>query len=130
MVPTTHHRGRKTGYGDRAEYSIQNWGASPFGFLEIEGRVSPSIRILDANRSELGLFRERNAVYSFVRTLLRGTLPNFYICKGQGRSVATASEIYNPLVCRVKLQIDETAHKRMEEFAICCGVWIACTPSF
>jgi hypothetical protein len=128
MVPTKGEK--KTGYGERAEYSVQNWGGTPFGFLEIEGRVNPTIRLMDANRSELGVFNQRNVFYSLIRTLLRQVLPNYYVCKSQGHTLFTASEIYTPIVCRVKIRMNETAHDRMAEFAICCGLWVACTPSF
>ena len=121
---------KKTGYGERTEYSVQNWGGEPFGFLGIEGRVNPTIRLMGADRSEVGVFSQRNAFYSLLRTFLRQVLPNYYVCKNQSRVLLTASEIYTPIICRVKMHVDETAHERMGEFAICCGLWIACTPSF
>lgn len=128
MIPTKGEK--KTGYGERAEYSIQNWGGTPFGFLEIQGRVNPTIRLIDADCSELGVFSQTNAFYSLVRSFLQNILPNYYACKSRDRILLTASEIYTPIICRVKIQADETAHKRMDEFAICCGLRIACTPSF
>ena len=121
---------KKTGYGERAEYSVQNWGGEPFGFLEIEGRVNPVIRLLDEKRVELGVFRQRSALYSVARTLLRQVLPNYYVCKKDGVTLFTASEVYTPILCRVSLQVKEAVHKRMDEFVICAGLWIACTPSF
>ena len=121
---------KKTGYGERAEYSVQNWGGEPFGFLDIEGRVNPAIRLLDERRAELGIFKQRNALYSLTRTLLRQVVPNYYVCRNQGATLFTASEVYTPIMCRVKLQVREVVHKRMDEFVICAGLWIACTPSF
>jgi hypothetical protein len=121
---------KKTGYGERAEYSVQNWGGEPFGYLEIEGRVNPVIRLLDEKRAELGVFRQRSALYSVARTLLRQVLPNYYVCKKQGVTLFTASEVYTPVLCRVNLQVKQAVHKRMDEFVICAGLWVACTPSF
>ena len=74
--------GAKTGYGDRAEYSLQKGGSEPFGFFVIEGRVCPVIRLLDEKRAELGIVAEKNKFYSMIRTLMQKVLPNFYICKG------------------------------------------------
>jgi hypothetical protein len=121
---------KKTGYGERAEYSIQNWGGEPFGFLEIVGRVNPEIRILDEKRNELGVFKERSALYSIARTLMRNLIPNYYVCSNGGVTLFTASEVYTPIMCRVSVQVKEPTHQRMNEFVICTGLWVACTPSY
>jgi len=121
----------KTGYGDKAEYSLHKGGAAePFGYFVIEGRVSPTIRLLDAKHSELGVVQEKNKLYSIVRTLLRQIIPNFYACKNDGSVVFSATEIYTPIMCRVKIQFNSNALMAMDDFAICAGLWIACTPSF
>lgn len=122
--------GAKTGYGERAEYSLQKGNAEPFGFFVVEGRVNPVIRLLDEKRVELGVLKQGNAFYSIIRTLLQKVLPNFYICKNQESVLFKATEIYTPVICSVKLQVKQDVHKRMDEFVICAGLWIACTPSF
>ena len=50
--------------------------------------------------------------------------------KNQEVTLFTATEIYTPVMCSVKLQVEHDVHKRMDEFVACAGLWIACTPSF
>ena len=121
---------KKTGYGERTEYLLQKGNGELFGFLAVEGRVNPTIRLLDEKGAELGVLKEKNAFYSLIRTLLKKILPNYYACKNQGVTLFTATEVYTPVMCSVKLQVNQTAHKRMDEFVVCAGLWIACTPSF
>lgn len=120
----------KTGYGDKAEYSLHKGGAEAFGYFLIEGRVCPTIRLLDSKRSDLGVIQEKSKLYSMVRTLLQKILPNFYACKNNNSVIFTATEIYTPIMCRVKLKLNSNAPMAMDDHAICAGLWIACTPSF
>lgn len=127
MKPVT----KTTGYGEKAEYSIhKGQGAEPIGYFLVEGRVSPTIRFLDAKRSELGVVQEKSKLYSLMRTWLQKILPNYYTCKNNGTVIFSATEIYTPIFCRVKMQRDFNAPAAIDDFAICAGLWIACTPSF
>ena len=121
---------KKSGYGERTEYSLQKGNGEFFGFLAIEGRVNPTIRLLDEKGAELGVLKEKNALYSIIRSLLRKIPPNYYTCKNQGATLFTATEVYTPVLCSVKLEVNQAVHKRMDEFVVCAGLWIACTPSF
>jgi len=122
--------GGKTGYGERAEYALHKGGTEEFGFLVIEGRVNPTIRLLDAKRTELGVITEKSKIYSIIRTFSKKILPNYYTCKNNARVVFKASEVYTPILCRVKIQLDPSTPSEMDDFAICSGLWIACTPSW
>ena len=120
-----------TGYGEKEEYSVHKGDrAEPVGYFWVEGRVSPTIRFLDAKHSELGLVEEKSKLYSLMRTWLRKVLPNYYTCKNNGTVIFSATEVYTPFFCRVKIQRHSDAPATIDDFAICAGLWIACTPSF